>query len=396
MPRLKRLELHGYKTFASKTEFEFPGNITAIVGPNGSGKSNIADAIRWVLGEQTYSLLRGKKTEDMIFTGSDQRPRSSMAVSSIAFNNEDGWLPIDFYEVSVTRRAYRDGENEYLLNNQKVRLKEINELLAQTGLAERTYTVIGQGLIDAALSLKPDERRRFFEEAAGIDLYRSRREEAFNRLEATKRNMERVYDIISELTPRMHSLERQSRKVEEYDRARNELRLLLRDWYGYQWHHAQQEISRAKVMLHLHEEQLKTAKREMDENENRFAEFRDQVNTIRSDLDQWHVELAGLHQSREQFSKNLAVLDERLTGLKEKLQGQESQVMILDAEKPPITRNWKTFCQKKEFSKQALATRIKNYSSHVSNWMKNYLREENNFQFESKSVLSHLLLRQKS
>ena len=149
--RLKQLELHGYKTFASRTQFQFPGRITAVVGPNGSGKSNIADSLRWVLGEQSYSLLRGRKTEDMIFAGSEFRPRAGMASAAIVFDNEGGWLPIDFTEVEIPRRAYRDGNNEYLLNGQRVRLKEISELLAQSGLAERTYTIIGQGLVDAAL-----------------------------------------------------------------------------------------------------------------------------------------------------------------------------------------------------------------------------------------------------
>ena len=166
--RLLSLELQGYKTFANQTPFEFPGTVTAIVGPNGSGKSNIADAIRWVLGEQSYSLLRAKKTVDMIFSGSEQRPRAGMASVSITFNNEDNWLPIDYSEVVLTRRAYRDGQNEYLINNQKVRLRDVHELLAQTGLADRTYTIIGQGLVDVALAIRPDERRRLFEEAAGI------------------------------------------------------------------------------------------------------------------------------------------------------------------------------------------------------------------------------------
>ena len=121
--RLKSLELIGYKTFASKTHFEFPGRITTIVGPNGSGKSNVADSIRWVLGEQSFRLLRGRKTEDMIFSGSQNRPRAGMASSSIVFNNEDGWLPIEYTEVSITRRAFRDGQNEYLVNGQKVRLR---------------------------------------------------------------------------------------------------------------------------------------------------------------------------------------------------------------------------------------------------------------------------------
>ena len=176
--RLKSLELHGYKTFAAHTDFVFADTVTAIVGPNGSGKSNIADSIRWVLGEQSFSLLRGKRTEDMIFSGSELRPRANMASATLTFDNSDGWLPIDFSEVAVTRRAYRDGENEYLLNGQRVRLRDISELLARSGLAERTYTIIGQGLVDAALALKAEDRRRLFEEAAGIGLYRSRREES--------------------------------------------------------------------------------------------------------------------------------------------------------------------------------------------------------------------------
>jgi len=213
--RLKSLELHGYKTFAGKVNFEFAEGITAIVGPNGSGKSNIADALRWVLGEQSYSLLRAKKTEDMIFVGSEQRPRAGMASAVVTFDNSDGWLPVDFSEVALSRRAYRDGRNEYLLNHQHVRLKDINELLAQSGLSERTYTILGQGLVDASLALKADDRRALFEEAAGIGLYRSRREEALRRLETTQHNHDRVLDILAELEPRLKSLERQAARAQE-------------------------------------------------------------------------------------------------------------------------------------------------------------------------------------
>ena len=212
---LKSLELQGYKTFANRTLFEFAGRVTAIVGPNGSGKSNIADSLRWVLGEQSYSLLRARRTEDMIFSGSEQRARSGMASATVVFDNSDSWLPIDYSEVAVTRRAYRDGQNEYLINGQRVRLKDVSELLAQSGLAERTYTIIGQGVVDAALALRADERRRLFEEAAGIGLHRSRREEALRRLETTRRNLDRVKDILVELQPRLRSLERQARRTQE-------------------------------------------------------------------------------------------------------------------------------------------------------------------------------------
>ena len=173
--KLKKLQLQGYKTFASKTEFDFNSGITAVVGPNGSGKSNIADAIRWVLGEQSYSTLRGKRTSDMIFSGSQTRTRGGMAQAVLTLDNADGWLPIDYAEVDIARRAFRSGENEYLINGQKVRLRDVQDLLATSGLAERTYTIIGQGLIDQALSLRAEERRALFEEAAGVSHYQALR-----------------------------------------------------------------------------------------------------------------------------------------------------------------------------------------------------------------------------
>ena len=312
-PRLKSLELHGYKTFAGRSLFEFPGNITAIVGPNGSGKSNIADAIRWVLGEQSYSLLRGKKTEDMIFLGSDQRPKAGMASATIQFDNEHGWLPVDYSEVGISRRAYRDGSNEYLLNKQRVRLKDISELLAQSGLAERTYTIIGQGLVDAALSLRPEERRKFFEEAAGIGLFRSRREEALTRLDNTRRNLERVTDILSELEPRLRSLERQAKRVEEYDRVKADLQVLLKDWYGYHWQNSQKELLRNREVLKNQEEKVTLARGRRTEIEKKVDDVRIRLQELRSQLNEWHTELAEYHRQREKVSRDIAVLEERLS-----------------------------------------------------------------------------------
>jgi len=331
-PRLKSLELHGYKTFASRTLFEFPGDITAIVGPNGSGKSNVADALRWVLGEQSYTLLRGRKTEDMIFSGSEQRPRAGMASATITFDNADGWLPIDFEEVSITRRAYRDGQNEYLLNGQKVRLKEIAELLGRSGLAERTYTIIGQGLVDAALSLKPEERRRFFEEAAGIGLYRSRRDEALSRLDTTRRNLERVTDILSELEPRLASLEKQARRAQEYERIRADLRLLMRDWYGYHWNRTQQEIVHAREALRAQEAQLARARERQAEVEGQIGEQRSRLQELRSSLNDWHNRLAALHTQCEKVSRSLAVMEERRRSLINQQHNLENDLSRLEEE----------------------------------------------------------------
>jgi len=332
MPLLKSLELHGYKTFASRTLFEFPGNVTAIVGPNGSGKSNVADALRWVLGEQSYSLLRGRKTEDMIFSGSEFRPRAGMASATITFDNESGWLPIDFSEVTITRRAYRDGQNEYLLNGQKVRLKEISELLAQSGLAERTYTIIGQGLVDAALSLKPEERRKFFEEAAGIGLYRARREEALNRLDSTRRNLERVLDILTELEPRLHSLERQAKRAMEYEQVKADLKVLLRDWYGYHWHRTQKELLHTREVVKAQEERLVQARERQGRVEVELSGVREQVHELRGQVNEWHRQSAEIHTRSEQVNKALAVMEERQRALANQQNSTRSDLARLEEE----------------------------------------------------------------
>jgi len=330
--RLKSFELHGYKTFATRNEFQFSDGITAIVGPNGSGKSNIADALRWVLGEQSYGLLRGKKTEDMIFAGSENRPRAGMASATIVFDNSDGWLPIDFVEVGITRRAYRDGENEYLLNGQRVRLKDVSEILAKSGLAERTYTIIGQGLVDAALALKAEDRRRLFEEAAGIGLHRSRREEAIKRLETTKRNLERVNDILSELQPRLRSLERQAKRAQEYNQMRADLKVVLREWYGYHWHKTQAELVEAQISAKQQEEVLSKIQTNQNDLDQKLSDYRSNINKLREKLNLWHKELTSLHQQRESLSRDQAVNSERLRLLLLQLEQLSKERSITEGE----------------------------------------------------------------
>ncbi|MBC8503776.1 MAG: chromosome segregation protein SMC [Anaerolineales bacterium] len=327
---LKSLELQGYKTFAGRTTFELAERITCIVGPNGSGKSNIADAIRWVLGEQSYSLLRGKKTADMIFQGSEQRSRAGMASADIVFDNTSKWLPVDFSEVSISRRAYRDGGNEYILNGQKVRLKDITELLGNSGLSERTYTVIGQGLVDSALSLRAEERRRLFEEAAGIGLYRTRREEAQRRLLTTRRNLERVEDILSELKPRLRSLERQARRAMQYDQVKDDLQVLLRDWYGFHWHRAQQDLNEARRTARLQEEALRESRNKQSGLDQKITSFREHIQGVRARLSSWHRELSQLHAQREMITRELAVSDERVRSLIDQRQNASDELARLE------------------------------------------------------------------
>src|SRR3990167_3229667 len=186
---LKKIELQGFKSFATKTVVEFRSNITAVVGPNGSGKSNIADAIRWVLGEQSPRLLRGKKNDDVIFTGSKIKGRLGMAEVSLYIDNSSGRLAVDYPEVVITRRVYRDGNSEYLINKSKVRLADVVMLLARAHFGQKSYAVVGQGMIDKIVNLLPNERKEFFDEAAGVKQYQIKRDQAVNQLIRTEVNI---------------------------------------------------------------------------------------------------------------------------------------------------------------------------------------------------------------
>ena len=309
--RLRHLELQGYKSFAAHTEFVFDGGITAIVGPNGSGKSNIADAIRWVLGEQSYRTLRGKRTEDMIFSGSALRTRLGMASASLILDNADGWLPIDFVEVTITRRAYRSGENEYLLNGSRVRLRDITELLAKSGLARRTYTVIGQGLVDDVLSLRAEDRRALFEEAAGVSLYQAKRADVLSRLEETRSNLLRVNDIINEISPRLRRLEREAERAKRHALLSQQLDGLLRTWYGFRWRQEQRELHRARDALARREASLSRRREELSALDGQMSTLRGQQSQLREELGDWHRESSNLHRQMETVQRDLAVWQER-------------------------------------------------------------------------------------
>lgn len=330
--RLEGLELHGYKTFASKTSFTFPDKITAVVGPNGSGKSNIADSIRWVLGEQAYSLLRGKKTEDMIYSGSAQRAKMGMASATIRFNNEDNWLPIDYEQVDITRRAYRNGENEYLINEKKVRLRDIQELLANSGLSERTYTIIGQGLVDSALSLKPQDRRLFFEEAAGIRLFRARREEAIRKLDKTVDNMARVHDILHEIKPRMQRLEKQVQKSKEYNRVNADLHLLLKDWYGYRWNELQRDYRESLEAKIKKEAELNSVKANVFAGDEEITANRRSLQEKREVLTKLNNELSLVQREKETINRELAIIEERFKGYEEQRDSLRSSLAYAEEE----------------------------------------------------------------
>lgn len=236
---LQKLEIQGFKSFAAKTVLEFPPrrkgekSITAIVGPNGSGKSNVSDAIRWVLGEQSLKLLRGKKSEDVIFSGSQKRARLGFAEVSLYLNNEDKTAPVDYEEIVITRRIYRSGEGEYLLNKNKVRLSDVVLLLAQANFGQKNYSIIGQGMVDAMLLASPAERKEFFDEATGVEQYQIKRDQAILKLKASQENLKQATLLLEEIEPRVKSLARQMKKLEQRNDLEKELREIQRRYYGY-------------------------------------------------------------------------------------------------------------------------------------------------------------------
>ena len=220
---LKSIEIQGFKSFANKIKLDFHNGFTAIVGPNGSGKSNVADAVRWVLGEQRVKQLRGGSMQDVIFSGTELRKPLSSAYVAITFDNSDHTLPVDYQEVTVARRLYRSGESEYLLNNVQVRLRDVQELFYDTGIGKEGYSIIGQGQIERILSDKPEDRRELFDEAAGIVKFKRRKETSLKKLENEKANLVRVSDILSELERQVGPLEKQAQKAQVYLKAHEEL-----------------------------------------------------------------------------------------------------------------------------------------------------------------------------
>ena len=220
---LKSIEIQGFKSFANKTVLDFSKGITGIVGPNGSGKSNISDAVRWVLGEQKVKQLRGSSMQDVIFAGTQLRRPQSSAFVAITLDNSDRILNIDYDEVTVSRRLYRSGESEYMLNGTECRLKDINELFYDTGIGKDGYSIIGQGQVDKILSGKPEERRDLFDEAVGIVKFKRRKALAEKKLSDEEANLTRVTDILTELERQVGPLKRQSEQAREYLSIRDEL-----------------------------------------------------------------------------------------------------------------------------------------------------------------------------
>ncbi|WP_168198264.1 chromosome segregation protein SMC [Crassaminicella thermophila] len=283
---LKKIEIHGFKSFADKTEIEFEKGVTGIVGPNGSGKSNISDAVRWVLGEQSAKTLRGSRMEDIIFAGTTQRKPLGMAEVSLTLDNESNKLGVDFSEVTVTRRVYRSGESEYYINKSLCRLKDIKEIFMDTGVGVDGYSIIGQGKIDDILNNKSGNRRILFEEAAGIVKYRNRKEESEKKLENTNQNLIRLDDIISELKLRIEPLKAQSKKAKTYLELQGELKDLEVNLFIHEIETLKYDIEALKEQKQIILEQLNRFLDDKKEVEKKYQHYKREIESLDESINQ--------------------------------------------------------------------------------------------------------------
>lgn len=275
---LKSIEVQGFKSFANKIVFEFHNGITGIVGPNGSGKSNVGDAVRWVLGEQSAKSLRGASMQDVIFSGTENRKPMGFASVSITLDNADHKLPIDFDEVTVTRRVYRSGESEYRINGSACRLKDVNELFYDTGIGQEGYSIIGQGQIDKILSGKPEERRELFDEAVGIVKFKRRKAAAQKKLEGERQNLVRVNDILSELTRQLGPMERQSETAKIFLKKRDELKVLDVNMFLLEMEESREELKGL-------EEKLLISERDLFENKEKYEAIREEYDKLEAKIE---------------------------------------------------------------------------------------------------------------
>jgi len=329
---LKRIELVGFKSFATKTVLDFLPScnltkvepsaegstfvkgrkcgVTAIVGPNGSGKSNVADAVRWAMGEQSLKNIRGKKTEDVIFAGSGKRSQLGSAKVSLFFDNSDKRIPIEFEEVVITRKIFRSGEGEYFINNSRVRLLDIIDLLAKAGVGQRSYCIVNQGMADSILNASPVERRVILEEAAGVKPYQLKKERSLRKLELTRQNLARVADLIKEISPHLRMLKRQAEKAQKGETVMRELKEKQNYFFGFLW-------------------------RELQENKNRVLAEKEEISReemkIQRLIDDLEIKIKKESKSNLDFDKKRAALEKKQEELFEEINKIRKEAAFLDA-----------------------------------------------------------------
>lgn len=326
---LKRLEIQGFKTFPQRTVIEFPTGVTAVVGPNGSGKSNITDAIRWVLGEQSFSALRCRRTDDLIYSGGGKKVAVGMAEVSLTIDNTDRTLPLDFNEVTIMRRSFRSGENDYFLNKSKVRLRDVQEATAPFA---SSYTLINQGLVDAALTLRPEERRGLFEDAAAISLSVTKRAEAERRLKHTEENLSRVQDLIADIEPRLKILKRQAREAEQVQEVEKALHEALIMLAHLQWHGLQIQLDHAHQQAMQASSHVASAQTEHAQQSAMLDHARQQRTTLQHELDHATATLQEQTRLLEASEREWAIVRERIVALEKRTSETHEQIISVQHE----------------------------------------------------------------
>ena len=329
---LKNIEVQGFKSFAQKINFEFHNGITGIVGPNGSGKSNVGDAVRWVLGEQSAKQLRGGNMQDVIFSGTETRKPLSFASVAITLDNSDHKLPVDFQEVTVTRRLYRSGESEYLINGSACRLKDIHEMFYDTGIGKEGYSIIGQGQIDKILSGKPEERRELFDEAAGIVKFKRRKNTTIKKLEEEQQNLVRVTDILSELTRQLAPLEKQAETAKIYLGKREMLKELDVNLFLAENEHTES-------LLKELEEKTKTAEHQLQETNGAYEKTKEEYDRLEKELEELEEKMESLREEtqgkalqKQQLEGQINVLNEQLSAGEQNREHYESRLLSIAEE----------------------------------------------------------------
>ena len=321
---LKKMEISGFKSFADKAVFDFPRGVTAIVGPNGSGKSNIADAVRWVLGEQSMKSLRGKKSEDVIFTGSDKKSRMSVASVSLYLDNSDKKIPLDYDEVVINRKLFRSGESEYSINKSRTRLVDIIDLLAKSGVSQRGYCVINQGMADSILVASPSERMVIFEEATGVRRFQIKKRQTINKLEATGRNLQRVTDLINEIEPRLASLRRQAKKAQKRGEIEKELKEEQKKLFSNVWRDLNESNKKYRTEREELSKSVEGLAKKVEELKSKMEQNSGYEESYQSDFEAFEKEAALLQENINEFQKRLSITEGRIQLEKEKREKAES------------------------------------------------------------------------
>ncbi len=401
---LKRLELQGFKSFADKTVLEFMPGITSVIGPNGSGKSNISDSIRWVLGEQSMKSLRGSKSEDIIFAGTQNRKSLGFAEASIVIDNTDGKLPIEFSEVTVTRRIYRSGESGYYINKTPCRLKDVLELFMDTGIGKDGYSIIGQGKIDEILSNKSEDRRAIFEEAAGIVKYRVRKNDSEKKLEQTKLNLLRINDILSEIEVNIEPLKKQSEKAKKFLDLREELKGIEIGLFLYNIDNYKEKISEIGKDIEIFVAQNNDEEAKMQEKQSLKEELKAKIDEITLKIEETQNLGFEMGQKQEKINSDINIANERIANNKENFDRylkeiEEVSLRITELEeekkqrlekKTSLSSNREKFAKELEEKEKALEEISRKLSSEemVMEEKKKKVEENTDLKYEKKSLIN--------